>query len=382
MTPRLESLTGVESREVQIRDLEKELSALWRSLAAQSEGGEAVTRAAALTLLVYVENEEAAMEVGNLLGSISAQNPCRAVIMIAQPDASPAGFKASISAQCHLSPSSRRQVCCEQIRVVACGTSVGDLDHVVLPLTVSGLPVYLWWRTSRFDPPQSLGQMLRISDRVIVDSARFGDPEADLLLFAKRLEDLSDHVAFLDLNWPRITPWRELIAQCFDLSGTRDYIGRLRRVRIEYEERSSRLAAQTVQALLLAGWLASRLKWTRADRPAEVKSGRHSVFMKSNTGDVEIQRVARRFEGDGRGVCFRILLETSGEPSASFTLERGADGRSVHTRSELQGRLPIARTVRLEVLGEAELVNEELQHPQRDKSYEDALAMVIHILNK
>ena len=47
----LESLTGGEPREVEIGDLEKELSSLWRSVARAAEGSEAVTRATALTRL-------------------------------------------------------------------------------------------------------------------------------------------------------------------------------------------------------------------------------------------------------------------------------------------------------------------------------------------
>lgn len=379
MALKLESLTGGEPREVQISDLEKEISALWRSLAEKSEGHEAVTRASALTLLVYVESEEEGREVANLVSALTEQNPCRAVIMIAQPEGAPPGFSAAISARCHLSSPGRKQVCCEQITVTARGAALEDLDHVVLPLTVSGLPVYLWWRTKRFDPPHFLHQMLRISNQVVVDSARFGDPEADLPGLAKRVQEMSGHVGFLDLNWARITPWRELIAQCFDIPGAREYAERLTRVSIEYEQKSSRLAAQAVQALLLEGWMASRLKWEPANRAAKRKDGTDSVFLKSAKGKVEIQRVAREFEGGGKGVCFTITLEAAGDPPAAFTLERGPDGRSVVTRAEFQGRPPITRTVRLEVLDEAQLMNQELQYPHRDKGYEEALAMVVRL---
>lgn len=376
----LQSLTGGEPRPVQIADLEKELSALWRSAAEDAKTRDAVTRACALTLLVFVESEEAGREVGNLVSSLTEQNPCRAVIMIAQPEAKPAGLTARISAHCHLSSAGGKQVCCEQISVAARGEAVQDLDNVVLSLTVSGLPVFLWWRTARFDPPKYAYQILRISNRVLVDSARFHDAENDLRALAGHVDKLSSQVAFLDLNWARIAPWRELIAQCFDSAEARRYLDGLKRVRIEYEQESPRLAAQQAQALLLAGWLASRLKWEPAKRQAEKKDEMCSFFLNSAQGDVEVQRVARQFQGGGKGVCFSIALEAAGNPPAVFSLQRGPDGISVLTRAEVQGRPPISRAVRLEVLDEAGLMNDELQFPNRDRIYEESLKMVARLV--
>ncbi len=51
-----------------------------------SAGAEsAVTRASALTLLVYVDCEEAAREVSNLIADVTRQNPCRTVMMVMDP---------------------------------------------------------------------------------------------------------------------------------------------------------------------------------------------------------------------------------------------------------------------------------------------------------
>lgn len=376
----LESLTGGEAREVKIGDLEKELSALWRSVAREAKGSEAVMRSTALTLLVHAESEESAQEIGKITSALTEQNPCRAVIMIAQPEAKPAGLTARISLHCRLPAAGRKQVCCEQIAISARGEAVRDLDNLVLSLAVSGLPVCLWWRGGRFDPSDYLDRIVHISNRVIVDSARFGRPESDLAALARHVAQLSDHMAFLDLNWARITPWRELIAQCFDPPRARGYLEKLRRVRIEYEQDSVRVAAQGAQALLLAGWLASRLKWQPGRRPSEQHDGIQSFFLESPQGEVEIQRVARRFEGDGRGVCFSIALEAAHDAPATFSLQRGSDGRSVLTRTEVEGRPAVSRTVRLEVLDEAELVNEELQFPGRDRIFEEALDMAAHLL--
>lgn len=378
----LESLTGDEPREVPIGDLEKEISELWRSAGEDSAGAEAVLRAAALTLLVYVESPEAGEEVRDLVGTVSEQNPCRVILMIAQPQDGPEGLRSWVSAKCKCDPSvaGRKQIRCEEIAIRATGGAVRDLGSVVLPLTLSGLPVYFWWRSGRFVPPDYFDQILRVSSHVLVDSARFKNPASDLAALAQLVRGRTSHIAFVDLNWARLTPWRELIAQCFDNPEVRGYAGKLRRVRIEYESHSPRRAAQEAQALLIAGWLASRLEWRPIGPGSQSPDGTRTFRAKSPDGAVEIQRLARTFDGGGSGVCFSITLEAAGEPPASFRLDRGCDGRSVTTRAEIQGHPPVTRTVRLELVEEAQLLNGELQFSGRDRIFEESLASIARCL--
>jgi glucose-6-phosphate dehydrogenase assembly protein OpcA len=374
----LESLTGDAPREVAIGDLEKEISELWRSVAKDSENPEAVLRAAALTLVVYVDNAEAAEEVRSIAASLSEQNPCRVIILMAQPQAGPDGLRSWISAQCKCDAavSNRKQIRGEQIVIRATGAAVPDLGSVVLPLTLSGLPVYFWWRAGRFAPPDYFDPILRIASHVLVDSARFENAESDMAALAEFVRKRTKQLAFVDLNWARLTPWRELISQCFDNPRVRGYVQQLRSLRIEYEAQSVRRAAQEAQALLIAGWLASRLKWQPAAHGATGREGARSFLAKSPWGSVEIQLARRAFEGGGEGVCFSVAMEASGEPPASFHLERGLDGRNVVTRAEVQGTPVVTRTVRLEVLEEAQLLNGELQLPGRDRVFEESLEMV------
>jgi glucose-6-phosphate dehydrogenase assembly protein OpcA len=378
----LESLTGDEPREVAIGDLEKEISDLWRSVTRDSENAEAVLRAAALTLVVYVETPEAGEEVRSLVSALSEQNPCRVITLISQPLAKPDCLRSWVSGQCKCDPSNsgRKQIRCEEIAIRANGSAVRDLGAVVLPLTLSGLPIYFWWRAGRFTPPDYFDPILRVSNHVLVDSARFENAESDLAALAEFVRKRTKRLACVDLNWARLTPWRELISQCFDNPRMRGYVERLKSARIEYESESPRLAAQEAQALLITGWLASRLKWQPSSPRAEASDGTHCFSVKSPQGAVEIQLAGRSFEGGGGGVCFSITLEAAGEPPASFRLQRGLDGRSVVTRAEVQGAPPVTRTVRLEVLEEAQLLNGELQIPGRDRVFEESLEMVARCL--
>lgn len=367
-----------EPRPADVAAIERDLSALWTSMAGADARQGGVTRACALTLLVYVESEEAGQEVSNLIGGITAQNPCRVLVMVVQPDSPSSGLTARISAHCHLPKAGEKQVCCEQIGLLARGASVRDLDNVVVPLTVPGLPVVLWWRAGRFAPPDYFRDILRVTDHLLVDSARFPDPARDLGKLAVELKRLAAIVPVSDLNWIRMTPWRGLIAQCFDPAETIEYLDRLTDVQIEYEQESPRWSAQSAQALLLVGWLASRLRWEPKSGGAPAGEG-SSISFQSRLGTVEVRRVPKKFEGGGAGVCFSIVLAAGGASPAAFTLKRGADGKYAVVRRELPGRPPVEGTARLEVFDEVELVNEGIKSAGRDAIFEEALEKVSRI---
>ena len=368
-----------EPQPADVAAIERDLAALWKAMAAGEARPGAITRACALTLLVYVESEEASWEVGNLFGGIIAQNPCRAVVMVVQPDAPSSTLRARISTHCHLPRGGAKQVCCEQVELLARGDSARDLDNVIVPLTVPGLPVVLWWRARSFRPPDYFRNILRITDTLLVDSARFGDPATDLGKLAGELKRLVGIVPVSDLNWTRMMPWRGLIAQCFDPAETIAYLEQLTEVQVEYEEESPRWSAQRAQALLLIGWLASRLGWEPQTPIGTWVGEGSSISFRSRRGNVGVRCLQRRFEGGGAGVCFSIVMKAGEVSPAVFTLRRGADGKYAVVRRELPGRPPIEGTARLEVYDEVELVNEGIKSAGRDAILEEALKMVARI---
>ena len=368
-----------EPRAADVADLEAELSALWRSAAEDPAAKNAVTRACTLTLLIYVESDEAAYEVNNLVAEVTRQNPCRAIIMMLEPEASPSGLEAWVSAHCHLPVAGEKQVCSEQITIRTQGEAGQGLASVVLPLTVSGLPIFLWWRAGDFSPPPYFDQILRVTQHVIVDTARFSPSGTHLQDLAAWLHKFSGRIQLTDLNWSRITPWRELIAQCFDSPDRRPYLDRLAEVRIEYEQESARLVTQRAQGLLLAGWLASRLGWEFLMSERREAAQPRTFYFKSAGGRVKVERNLKRVD-NACGVCFTMELRSEGPSAARFSFSRGSDGKVVKTSAETPGSLPIGRSVRLEVLDEVEILNEELKLGVRDRGYEEALSVVARMI--
>jgi glucose-6-phosphate dehydrogenase assembly protein OpcA len=346
---------------------------MWRSAAVSSKQESAVTRASAFTLLVYVEDEAGAREVSNLMAEITEQNPCRAIIMLTEPDASPKELTVAISAHCHIPAAEEKQICSEQITLRARREMGPELASVVLPLTISGLPIFFWWRAGTFGTPPWLNHILRVTDHLIVDSGRFPTPRNGLAQLAAWLAETSGRVGVSDLNWGRATPWRDVLAQCFDSPDRRPYLDRISSVRIEYDVESPRLIAQRAVGLLLGAWLATRLGWDfqRVEQPAADQP--RTYYFRSGQREIKFDRALRKTECAGRGNWFSIFMEGGG---ARFSFTRGADGATAQIVSEVPGAPPLARAVRLAFLEETEILNEELKLARRDHVYEAALGMV------
>ncbi|TAM83999.1 MAG: hypothetical protein EPN47_04115 [Acidobacteria bacterium] len=374
---KFKSLTSGELQPSNVSTLEADLSALWRAAAEDPGTEHPVMRASVLTLLAFVESEEEGRETFDLISRVIAQNPCRAILMVAEPKDQPEGLSAWISAQCHLPPSGARQVCCEQIYIRARGESVSGLENIVLPLIVPELPVYLWWRAGRFVPPPFLDQVLRVTNRVLVDSGRFEEPELDLAALARLVErsQTSDGMAFSDLNWARLTPCRELIAQNFDSDEARSCLRDLSEVSFEWQARPDEMGSRIAHALLLTAWLASRLAWrpvgriapdTGPGRVIEFRQGDRPIRVEWTVGQQEIQP----------STPFKVNLKTRSAPPAIFSVAESTEKGIARTRVEIPGRAPLERTTRIAALGEVELVNEELKFPERDTVYEEVLGLI------
>jgi hypothetical protein len=83
------------------------------------------------------------------------------------------------------------------------------------------------------------------------DPANFDGPGAGM----RRAEALTEAVYVVDLAWLRTTPWRERLAAGFDEPSRRRGLTDLNRVIVRHQ------AGSIVSALLLSGWLSSRLDW-------------------------------------------------------------------------------------------------------------------------
>ncbi len=205
----------------------RELDELWVRLGNEQES--AVLRACSMTLLVITEGAED--EVGETIGRLMRGHPSRAIVLRIMPGDAPQ-LEAAVRAQCWMPFGSRQQICCELIEINMGAASLPDVAPLANSLTAPDLPVAIWLRSPRCLESPGYEPLLRLANKLIVDSACTDDLRAQVH-YIRAHEDQDTAVA--DLAWTRLTRWRAAIAQFFDEPANAEHISSIDRVQLEYQ---------------------------------------------------------------------------------------------------------------------------------------------------
>lgn len=361
--------------------LERELNAMWSEMSAPGEGGgggsAGVVRACVLNLVVYAEGAEERAEVDGLLGEVVERHPCRAIVLSAERGATDARLDAFVSTRCQLSPRGAKRICGEQITIEAAGSAVDTASSAVAPLLVPDVPVFLWWKDIPHYDDRLFTRLAGMADRVVIDSASFDRPHEDLRRLAGLLE--GGRVRLSDLNWGRLTSWRDLVAGFWDVADYRDSLARIESVRIEYDPPDRSRAQVAPKALLALGWLASSLGWEVSGEGATFGESGSRFILKDGGRAVEAvlaatDDVAGR---DGWLTSVRISTEGGDEFSVGLLLEE----RRLRTSARLRGAgHACERVLGYEARTEGERLSGELDILSRDVVYERAVGAAARLL--
>jgi glucose-6-phosphate dehydrogenase assembly protein OpcA len=229
------------------------LGQVWTSLGEEErqQGKPTVLRACAMTLIVITDKEdEESGSAAQTLVELMHAHPSRAIVLRSDQDAEN-GLSARVFAQCWKPFGKAQQICCEQIEVSAHPDRWLDIGPTVLGIIVPDLPVVVWCRQKSVfretsDQPQRSGleSVLRLATKIILDTRGSDLKRAFTVLNRWRKEGR----LFSDLEWTRLTPWRETLATVFDQHSS--LIPAIRSVEIRYT--GSTIPAS---ALYLAAWL-------------------------------------------------------------------------------------------------------------------------------
>lgn len=208
------------------------------ALAAERHNCGAVTSGVALTLVCSVKEHEV-QEAQHAATVAAGNHPMRRLFVIRDAGTTSAS---RLDAEVHVGgPFGPGDV----VELRMAGELATHADSVVIPLLVPDTAVVTWWHET---PPNRIGDdpLGALAQRRITDVVRAPEPVAALSL---RGHDFLP--GDTDLAWTRITSWRAALASVYDAA---------------YDAPTDRPVSARVSgdehdpsALLLAGWLATRL---------------------------------------------------------------------------------------------------------------------------
>lgn len=313
-----------EKRDVHLDDVLGALDELRHTSAKRA------TRTSVMNLVVVSHSPEETARACDATHQFGQRHPTRTVVLQSQSDGE--GLDATITA--HGVTTGEVSVWSEDIVLTVRGTAGEHLLSLVEPLTLSDLPVALWYVAS-LPPP---GDALAVAcDAIIVDSKELGDERA-----FPDLRALQRQRTVVDLSWIRLRPWRQLLAGLFDGHDFRPFVSGVR---------SAEVHGKAGPRHLLAGWLVDRLGLNRSA--------------------VHLQ--------EARHVTMRLLAEDGGR-RGEFVVTRDEGERLVKASAAVDGGPSHNDVLPLPQTGLGWSLAEALTDLEPDRTYEHALHAALGFL--
>jgi len=225
------------------------------------------------------------------------RHPAR-LITVCPADGGAAGLGAHVSAVCHWRTGGGL-VCSERIAIGVDAGAEARVASVVRSLAVGDLAVVMHGPTAAVARYAQAG-LLAATDRLILDSS--GTDLATWLAIADAMPGASESI--IELPWLRLRPFRAAVARAIVRTGFRKALARLEAVDVAH-------AGDPVSALLLAGWIADRLRMGRPRR-ARPRPGTGGSGGEIDALDLpgRGRRVRVRFGPAPRGESLVLVLRT------------------------------------------------------------------------
>lgn len=296
-------------------------------------GGYAPARV--LNMIAFVESRYSG-EIANRLRGVGRYHASRLIVLSYDPRRERLDARASVASEGDPAPG-ELALLRESVIVEIGARHLDDLFTLVDPLVVTDLPTLLW---SPHGYAEALDALLDLAQAVLIDSI----DEPDCREAVRRAQELAERAYVVDLAWLRSTPWRERVASTFDPAPLRGELQRISALTVRHHPDS------TIAAVLLIGWLASRLGW----EPGPLLAREHALHGHARAHRQEIALcLAPASEQHVRGLAGLTLRTASG---LELSLDRAPGGLRAHQRShrqpELKWTMPGASRGEAGVLGE------------------------------
>jgi glucose-6-phosphate dehydrogenase assembly protein OpcA len=310
-----------------------------------------VVPARVLNMIAFVDKAWTG-EIANRLRGVGRYHASRMLVLSYEPRRRSLDARVTITTDSSSTPG-QLALLRETVVVELGEVHLDDLLTIADPLVVTDLPTLLW---SPHGHREVISELLALSQAILLDSVEEPSPSEAL----EWASEVGRQAYVVDLAWLRSTPWRERVAASFDAPARRRELRTITSLTVRHHP------ASTASALLLTGWLASRLGWREATLLAHGQALRGRAH--ANRQDVSLSlQAAPELMVPG---LESVTLDTAS--GRSLRLSRGPGGLRAHVR-EGDGRtgewtLPGASRGESGVLGEG--IRQALL---RDPSYAPAL---------
>jgi glucose-6-phosphate dehydrogenase assembly protein OpcA len=271
-----------------------------------------------------------------------------------------------------------KRVCGEQVTIEASGSQVETAASAIEPLVMPDVPVFLWWKDIPHGEDKLFNRLVELSDRVVIDSLVFDHPHEDLKRLAQIISERRQYLLMSDVNWGRLTSWRNLIAGFWDVADYRPHLDALDHVLIEFDPPDAAPGEIAAQALLVAGWLASRLKWQpTGEFVREGNGARWAMRAGERQLILELRAKDDRHGCDGLIAGLTIRSEAGG---AEFFAGVNEEWTKLETSAKIGDAHTVGRVVTYEAKSEGQRLSRELGMLSRDVIYEQTVASIAQLL--
>lgn len=373
--PRFETTLDVEA-------IERRFAELWKETADEAPAVDhgAMLRARVANLMVFTHRDAQLDEVDRTIPEVTSSHPSRVLVIVGDREGEDRDIEFHVGTYCETNKAAvNANLSCEQAILKAYGQFVIELPSAVLPLLVSDLSTFLWWPQDIERGDDVFQKLTGASDRLIVDSLEFKDPVAGLREMYRLIEEeYVAHCGVSDLNWARLTFWRELLADFFDVPSYYKFLDHVTHVKIGYFAPEAD-ARPSVQALLFMGWLASRLNWQHK-QTVSIKSGSQTFrFLDDTKQTIEVTLSPVNHDNAKPGRLIEVTLESRADNPAVFKVSRSSDGLHLITEAEVGDEVRRGRVLPVRNRSLAQLIVREMEILCNDDIYREAIIAIAEL---
>lgn len=388
---------------VALSEVEETFPRLWAELERRSDGlfGSPVVRE--MSVVAVVGGARQAQRVTSVLDALTETFALRGIVLVEQlpgdrieepwdiaQDQLP---RALVAIRCREpAEGSGPPRCREHVLVPARTEDAPRLYDLVAPLLAGDLPTVVWVPQEPSCKSRDFRRFAAVADQLVLDSAGFSDPVRGLRLVSELIRDTRGRPVVADLSWERLRPWRELLAALFDDPYRARLLDNVHSVTISYGSEvvsANLVSAQEgppqpalARALLLCGWLSSRLGWVTAGRGWSVEGDAARLDMKRAVETLEqesrivLNLMPHRCRPGLYGGLETVTLEAGLGPNsggAAIAIRRSVETGLCSATMRHGEREIEVHTVDMPLEADEVLLARRLLQPVRDEEFEEAL---------